>query len=124
MRYAYAFTAALLLGGSTIALVNGTPVTAQTAQNEDHVMRALAPAAVCHLLCGALAGRKDQQQGEEQVAQNGRQRKLGDRRSLAFLIARVAHGSQMAAEKEARPGAAQYRRRAAQPTNGTDRRDS
>ena len=44
MRYAYAFTAALLLGGSTIALVNGTPVTAQTAQNEDHVMRALAPA--------------------------------------------------------------------------------
>ncbi len=44
MRYAYAFTAALLLGGSSIALVNGTPVTAQTAQNEDHVMRALAPA--------------------------------------------------------------------------------
>ncbi len=43
MRYAYAFTAALLLGGSSLALVNGTPVTAQTAQNEDHVMRALAP---------------------------------------------------------------------------------
>ena len=44
MRYAYAFTAALLLGGSTVALVNGTPVTAQTAQNEDHVIRSLAPA--------------------------------------------------------------------------------
>jgi serine protease Do len=43
VRYAYAFTAALLLGGSSVALVNGTPVTAQTAQNEDHVMRALAP---------------------------------------------------------------------------------
>ena len=44
MRYAYAFTAALLLGGSTVAMVNGTPVTAQTAQNEDHVIRSLAPA--------------------------------------------------------------------------------
>lgn len=43
MRYAYAFTAALLLGGSTVALVNGTPVTAQTAQNDDNVIRALAP---------------------------------------------------------------------------------
>ncbi|MET0240533.1 MAG: Do family serine endopeptidase [Sphingobium sp.] len=34
MRYAYAFTAALLLGGTALSLTTGTNVIAQTAQNE------------------------------------------------------------------------------------------
>lgn len=41
MRYAYAFTAALLLGGSAIALSTNQPLGAQTAQNEG--MSAAAP---------------------------------------------------------------------------------
>ncbi|MFT3964826.1 MAG: Do family serine endopeptidase [Sphingobium sp.] len=34
MRYAYAITAALLLGGTALSLTTGTPIVAQTAQNE------------------------------------------------------------------------------------------
>lgn len=34
MRYAYAITAALLLGGTALSLTTGTPIIAQTAQNE------------------------------------------------------------------------------------------
>ncbi|HEX7853144.1 MAG TPA: Do family serine endopeptidase [Sphingobium sp.] len=34
MRYAYAITAALLLGGTALSLTTGTPTIAQTAQNE------------------------------------------------------------------------------------------
>ncbi|MET0365626.1 MAG: Do family serine endopeptidase [Sphingobium sp.] len=34
MRYAYAITAALLLGGTALSLTTGTPTVAQTAQNE------------------------------------------------------------------------------------------
>ena len=42
MRYAYAFTAAMLLGGTALTLVTNQPVGAQTAQNEG--MAAAAPA--------------------------------------------------------------------------------
>ncbi len=42
MRYAYALTAALLVGGTALSLTSGTDVVAQTAQNEG--MRAAAPA--------------------------------------------------------------------------------
>lgn len=41
MRYAYAITTALLLGGAAITM--GTDVGAQTAQNDDRVMAAAAP---------------------------------------------------------------------------------
>src|SRR3546814_751168 len=43
VRYAYAITAALLLGGTAIAVTSHNPVGAQTAQNEGPAMQAVAP---------------------------------------------------------------------------------
>lgn len=43
MRYAYAITAALLLGGTAIAVTSQQPLGAQTAQNEGPAMQAAAP---------------------------------------------------------------------------------
>lgn len=43
MRYAYAVTTALLVGGSAVALATGQPLGAQVAQNEQSEMRAAAP---------------------------------------------------------------------------------
>lgn len=43
MRYAYAITTALLVGGAAITLGTNTPLGAQTAQNDDRVMAAAAP---------------------------------------------------------------------------------
>ena len=43
MRYAYAITAALLLGGTAIAVTSHDPLGAQTAQNEGAAMQAAAP---------------------------------------------------------------------------------
>ncbi|HKR17211.1 Do family serine endopeptidase [Rhizorhapis sp.] len=43
MRYAYAITAALLLGGTAIAVTSHDPLGAQTAQNEGPAMQAAAP---------------------------------------------------------------------------------
>src|SRR3546814_16711389 len=43
VRYAYAITAALLLGGTAIAVASHNPVGAQTAQNEGPAMQAVAP---------------------------------------------------------------------------------
>lgn len=45
MRYAYAITSALLLGGAAAAMTLQPPATAQTAQNEPSAMAALAPRA-------------------------------------------------------------------------------
>src|SRR3546814_20788882 len=43
VRYAYAITAALLLGGTAIAVTSHNPVGAQTAQNERPAMQAVHP---------------------------------------------------------------------------------
>ena len=45
MRYAYAITSAVLLGGAAAAMTLQPPATAQTAQNEPSAMAALAPRA-------------------------------------------------------------------------------
>lgn len=45
MRYAYAITSAVLLGGAAAAMTLQPPATAQTAQNEPGAMAALAPRA-------------------------------------------------------------------------------
>ncbi|MFN4097331.1 MAG: DegQ family serine endoprotease [Sphingomonas sp.] len=45
MRYAYAITSALLIGGASAALVMQTPAGAQTAQNEPGAIQAAAPRA-------------------------------------------------------------------------------
>jgi len=45
VRYAYAITSALLLGGAAAAITLQPPATAQTAQNEPQAMAALAPRA-------------------------------------------------------------------------------
>lgn len=45
MRYAYAITSAVLLGGAAAAMTLRPPATAQTAQNEPSAMAALAPRA-------------------------------------------------------------------------------
>ncbi|WP_373488219.1 Do family serine endopeptidase [Blastomonas sp.] len=45
MRYAYAVTTALLLGGSTIVLATGQPLGAQVAQNDQAAMQAATPRA-------------------------------------------------------------------------------
>ncbi|MCJ8158798.1 Do family serine endopeptidase [Sphingomonas sp. LaA6.9] len=43
MRYAYAITTALLVGGAAITMGTNTPVGAQTAQNDERAMLAAAP---------------------------------------------------------------------------------
>ena len=45
VRYVYGVTSALLIGGSAIALASGQPLGAQTAQNEQSVMRSAVPRA-------------------------------------------------------------------------------
>ncbi|RJF86171.1 DegQ family serine endoprotease [Sphingomonas cavernae] len=45
MRYAYAITTALLVGGAAITMGTNTPVGAQTAQNDERAMLAAAPRA-------------------------------------------------------------------------------
>ena len=54
MRYSYAITSALLLGGATVSLVTGQPAGAQVAQNDEGeiaraVPRAGAPASFAEL---------------------------------------------------------------------------
>ncbi len=45
MRYAYALTSALLLGGAAVTVATQQPATAQTAQNEPGAIQAVAPKA-------------------------------------------------------------------------------
>jgi len=45
VRYAYAITSALLIGGSALAIATGQPLGAQVAQNDESAMRAAAPRA-------------------------------------------------------------------------------
>ena len=48
VRYAYAITSALLIGGASAALVLQNPAGAQTAQNEPGAIQAAAPrSAIC-----------------------------------------------------------------------------
>ena len=45
VRYVYGLTSALLVGGTTISLITGSPVGAQVAQNDDAVMERVVPVA-------------------------------------------------------------------------------